>query len=149
MMVAIMEIDQIVEDLERRLSEAEEVAAEIPGLRAQLDAAHLMQERYGKGRRTSNGQQSFSEAEWQALSRRQAINRLLAEAGQAMSPAEISRRLVELGRSRDQPNPISATLAEMKKRGEATQISFGKWVLVHQSTALRRQPRTLPEGVRS
>jgi hypothetical protein len=66
---------------------------------------------------------------WQGLTRTDAIMQILQAEAVALSPTEITNKLVERGR-RDRPPVVSAALAHLKSRGRVESAGYGKWRLV-------------------
>ena len=131
-----MELRKVIRDLEDRIAEAERAAASIPALRRQLTAAKELDAFYNQTEwalsdpPSSNGLTS--------LPRTEAVLHVLRESAQPLSAVEISRRLGEAGRHRDQPKYVSAALSTMKQQGKVMKRGHGKWSL--------RPMRVVPEN---
>lgn len=73
--------------------------------------------------------------EWLALTRSDAVERVLAEAGRPLSPTEIAEALADKGRA-DSAAAVSATLAYLKSHKRAEQKGRGQWLQPGRSNAL-------------
>jgi len=65
---------------------------------------------------------------WVSMPRTRAVQRALEEIGRPVGPAEILRYLQSKGRSEDQSEVISATLAHLKRSGLVENQGWGAWV---------------------
>ncbi len=67
--------------------------------------------------------------DWPNLSRPAAVERVLREAPEPMSPTRIAEVLGDHGRD-DPASGVSATLTRLKADGKATTLGYSKWVAV-------------------
>jgi len=65
---------------------------------------------------------------WAALTRTDAITRVLDEEGGPMSPKEITDALLARGRS-DKRKLVAAAIQYLKREGRVHSIGYGEWVL--------------------
>ena len=90
--------------------------------------------------------------DWQDLPRTEAVARMLAEAGEPLSPSELSRRLQRVGRD-DPPLAVGKALDHLHRKNQADTIERAKWVLTGQDGPRAVPPTTdvsqEPEEVRS
>jgi hypothetical protein len=136
-----MDLNAVISDLQKRVAKAEEAAKELPRLRYLLEGALELRNQYGPSengskqgdpRAMEEATKALARGTWANLSRREAIVRLLREEKRPLRPSEITKLLRERGRDEQKSNPISATLAGMKDRGDARQVGNGKWLLKDQ-----------------
>src|SRR5215211_2997838 len=108
-----------------------------------------MAPRPSKPRRWHRGQAG---GDWQDLPRTEAVARMLAEAGEPLSPSELSRRLQRVGRD-DPPLAVGKALDHLHRKNQADTIERAKWVLTGQDGPRAVPPTTdvsqEPEEVRS
>jgi sarcosine oxidase gamma subunit len=70
---------------------------------------------------------------WEAMSRPEAVLRLLQQHDSPMSPAEITRQLAEVGRP-DDPRFVSAALSALRARRQVERVGPGEWVVLKDRT---------------
>lgn len=129
------DLDQIIQDLEQRLSESE---ATTEGLRRRLDAARELRAEYGgekpavaPGAEPPAALREKQAVRWQRMTRAQAILTLLGESDTPLSPAQMSTELRNRGRLQEVPKYISAELTHLKGKGEVRNTGSG-WALAAQ-----------------
>jgi hypothetical protein len=66
--------------------------------------------------------------DWRTLPRTEAVARMLIEAGEPLSPSELSQMLQEVGRD-DSPLAVGKALDHLRGKRQATTIGRGQWVL--------------------
>jgi hypothetical protein len=66
--------------------------------------------------------------DWQDLPRTEAVARMLAEAGEPLSPKDLSRRLQEVGRD-DPPLAVGKALNHLYRKQRANTVRRAKWIL--------------------
>jgi hypothetical protein len=69
---------------------------------------------------------------WLGMPRSKAILTMMRTTGKPMGPADLSRALKDVGRTKDEPNYVSSTLDFLKKRGKVRSLGEGQWVPVDQ-----------------
>lgn len=87
--------------------------------------------------------------DWRTLPRTEAVARMLTEAGEPLSPSELSRMLQEVGRNDDTPLAVGKALNHLQRKKQATTIGRGKWVLTDRddfSSALPTQTNEEEQG---
>ena len=67
--------------------------------------------------------------EWQALTRPEAVLRIMLERGVPLGPAEITEALTAVGRKNETAPVISSTIDKLRIREQARRIGHGKWEL--------------------
>jgi putative heme iron utilization protein len=65
--------------------------------------------------------------DWRSLSRMVAVERVLLEANEPLSPTNVNRALLDHGRD-DLPSHVHAALGHLKGRNRATQAERGLWI---------------------
>jgi hypothetical protein len=73
--------------------------------------------------------------QWRALTRSDAVERVLAEASKPLSPTDITEALADKGRE-DSAAAVSATLAYLKTSKRAAQQGRGQWMQPGRSHAV-------------
>jgi regulator of replication initiation timing len=76
----------------------------------------------------TNGQAG---GDWQSLARTEAVEKMLAEVGEPISPMNLSRKLQEVGRS-DDSLAVGKALNHLYRKKRATTVGRAKWVLTHE-----------------
>ncbi len=126
-------IRYLEEAIRRAEAAREELDIEVKGLRLALSRLQRNRDQPEEQRPTEPAEDESMSAEvkaWRALSRTDAVERVLAEGGGELHRKEIARRLAEVGRG-DTLDAISAALAYMA-RGDAPRVEglgYGRWRL--------------------
>jgi hypothetical protein len=81
-----------------------------------------------------------TDGEWRELHRTEAVARMLAKAGEPISPSNLSRMLKEVGRDDDGPLEVGKALNHLQKKHRATTVERARWVPVHELS----DPRGVP-----
>jgi hypothetical protein len=119
---AVGALDQDLELARKRLTEAqvevEELSAERRALLAAIDRVR---------RRPRLAPAAGTGQYWLDMSRTDAVEAVLKEAFEAMSPAQITEELGKHGRD-DEPGVVSAALSYLNKKGRAWSPKYGLWV---------------------
>jgi hypothetical protein len=68
---------------------------------------------------------------WTSLARTEAVEKMLAEVGEPISPMNLSRKLQEVGRS-DDSLAVGKALNHLYRKKRATTVGRAKWVLTHE-----------------
>jgi hypothetical protein len=72
-----------------------------------------------------------TDGDWRKLHRTEAVARMLAKAGEPISPSNLSRMLKEVGRDDDGPLEVGKALNHLQKKHRATTVERARWVPVH------------------
>jgi hypothetical protein len=86
--------------------------------------------------------------DWRTLPRTEAVARMLIEAGEPLSPSELSRMLQEVGRD-DSPLAVGKALDHLRGKRQATTIGRGQWVLTGRDDLPSAQPAQTNETEQS
>ncbi|HSH58897.1 MAG TPA: hypothetical protein VK988_04490 [Acidimicrobiales bacterium] len=127
------------EAIRRAETAREELDIEVKGLRLALSRLQRNRDQPEEQRPAELAEDESVSAEvkaWRALSRTDAVERVLVEGGGELHRKEIARRLADVGRD-DRLDAISAALAYMA-RGDAPRVEglgYGRW-------RLRKDPPT-------
>ncbi len=98
-------------------------------LRSQRDTLEAIAQRYGDD--VAQGPEEPSpDPDWAALTRLEAVERLLMETGEAMHLDQISAALNRKGRHEDSVPFVSAALSNIKAKGTAESVKRGWWRFV-------------------
>jgi hypothetical protein len=126
-------LEAALQETKTRLAEAEAAAQEIPILREEVRGLELAVAR--RNGTAPTAEPAFPRPElpttddWVSLSRPQAILRVLANEGKAMSPADLASSLNKVGRPNDLPHYISSALNNLQKRQKVRRTGYGRWTL--------------------
>jgi hypothetical protein len=148
-------MDDLKPALEAALQEARTRLARAEGQRQSLleKISNLHEEVRGLelslARRTRSTPATSGVNGWAKLSRTGAVERLLREATDPMSPSQISRGLGERGRPNDKAHYVSAALSYLKTRGKVVSMGQGLWTLTDTEGEGDHTEEPTPLGVRA
>ncbi len=126
-----MDIYDARDEVRTRLAEARAAAKQIPQLEEQLAGL----DSYIRAKEAEEAQRHYklpeppedSPEDWVALTRPEAVLRVLRRADKGLSPREIDKQLKEMGRDTDNPHNIGTALARLRKRGQVRSGGYGRW----------------------
>jgi chromosome segregation ATPase len=154
-------LDQALADLRKARQELEGSRSKVERLEGRVEALRDLMREFSTPSDSITrqlrigGQQTYTHANgsinWQSMPRSQAIMAMLRREKRPMGPAELSRALKAEGREKDEPNYISSTLDNLKRRQKVASIGEGRgWVIADQSQTLDAEKSQIlpskPEG---
>lgn len=126
---ALADADAVLAEKERQ---TRLLALEMDGLRLERQGLQLALARHrGEGPTPIEppSDTTIGANEWLALSRTEAIERVLAESDEPLSPTEVTAVLHALGRS-DPVHHVGAALSYLRTRARVQSLGRGRWILL-------------------
>jgi hypothetical protein len=130
----IVDLEKAYADVEEKLAVAQErlqeALEEVDRLRAEAYGLQLALARHGDD--PDGAKLVAMRAQGVVMSRSSAVQQLLLEAQQPLSPSEISERLVQYRPpgTVDTPKDVGAALAYLKRTQQAVTVGRGQWIAV-------------------